>query len=116
MTCSGLKMVSFHLGVTPCSAPRTLYMHDVRMLYMSIFCMLLDIYDQCCYQRCVTRIEILVDVLALCIHFFYCVVFDVFFKLAEIEATFWVALQINYVYMHFLTLLAEVLPSFLVSQ
>ena len=68
-------------------------MHNVRILYTSILSMLFDICDQCCYQRYVTPIEIGVDVLALCIHFFYCVVFDVFLKLAKIEASFWVTLQ-----------------------
>ena len=53
-----------------------------------------DICDQCCYQRCVTPIEIGVDVLALCIHFFQCVVFDGGLKLAaEIVASLWVTLQ-----------------------
>ena len=45
-------------------------MHDVRILYMCILSMLFDICDHCCYERCVTPIEIGVDVLALCIHFF----------------------------------------------
>ena len=58
------------LLVTTCPPPRTPYMHDVRILYMSILSMLFDICDQCCYMRCVTPIEIGVDMLALCIHFF----------------------------------------------
>ena len=45
-------------------------MHNVRIMYMSILSMLFDICDQCCYQRCVTPIEIGIDVLALCINFF----------------------------------------------
>ena len=45
-------------------------MHNVEILYMSILSMLFDICDQWCYQRCVTPIEIGVDVLALGIRFF----------------------------------------------
>ena len=55
--------------------------------------MLFDICDQCCWQRCVAPIEIRVDVLALCIQFFQCVVFDVFLQRAVNEASFWVTLQ-----------------------
>ena len=75
-------------------------MHDLRMPYMSILSMLFDICDPCCYQRCVTPIEIGVDVLPLCLHFFSLVVFVVFLKLAEMAASFWVTLQTTmYIFM-----------------
>ena len=50
------------LGVTSCPPSRTPYTHDVRIFYISSLSMLFDICDQCCYQRCVTPIEIHVDV------------------------------------------------------
>ena len=65
----------------------------MTILYISTLSMLLDICDQSCYQSCVTAVEIRVDVLALCIPVSQCVVFDVFLKLAENEASFWVTMQ-----------------------
>ena len=44
-------------------------MHDVRILYMSVLSLLLSICEECCFQRCVTSIEIGGDVLALGIRF-----------------------------------------------
>ena len=63
------------------------------MFYISTLSMLYDICDQCCWQRYETPIEICVDVVALCIYFFWCVVFDIFLKVAENEASFWLTLQ-----------------------
>ena len=81
------------LGVTSCPPSRTPYTRDVTIFYISTLSMLFDICDQSCWQSCVTPVEIRVDVLALCIPVFWCVVFDVFLKLAENEARFWVTLQ-----------------------
>ena len=81
------------LGVTSCPPSKTPYTRDVTIFYISALSMLFDICDQSCWQSRVTPVEIRVDVLALCIHFFYYVVFDAFVKLAENEASFWVTLQ-----------------------
>ena len=81
------------LGVASCPPSRTTYTRDVTIFHISTLSMPFDICDQGCWQSCVAPVEIRVDVLALCIHFFYCVVFDVFLKLAENEASFWVTLQ-----------------------
>ena len=103
------------LGVTSCPPCRTPYTRDVTIFYISTLSMLFDIFDQSCWQSCATPVEIRVDVLALCIHFFYCVVFDVFLKMAENEDRFLGNIANNYVYMQFLTLLAEISARFLVS-
>ena len=81
------------LGVTSCPPSRTPYTHDVRIFYISSLSMLFDVCEQCWYQRCVTSIEIGGDVLALGIRFIECIMFEVFLKLAEIEASFWAPLE-----------------------
>ena len=58
------------LGVTSCPPSKTPYTRDVTIFYISILSMLFDICDQSCWQRCVTPVEIRVDVLALCIPVF----------------------------------------------
>ena len=81
------------LGVTSCPPSRTPYTRDLTIFYISTLSMSFDVCDQSCWQSCVTPVGIRVDVLALCIPVFYCVVFHVFLKLAGISARFWVKLQ-----------------------
>ena len=81
------------LGVTSCPLPRTGYMHDVRILYMSLLSLLFNICEQCWYQRCVTSIKTGGDVLVLGIRFILCIMFEVFLKVAKIEARFWAPLE-----------------------
>ena len=57
------------LGVTSCPPPRTRYMHNVRILYMSILSLPFNICEQFWYQRCMISVEIGGDVLALGIGF-----------------------------------------------
>ena len=61
---------TFFLGVTSCPPSRTPYTRDLTIFYISTLSMLCDVFDQSCWQSCVTPVEIRVDVLALCIPVF----------------------------------------------
>ena len=66
----GLGGVLIKLGVTSCPPSRTPYTRDLTIFYISTLSMLFDVWDQSCWQSCVTPVEIRVDVLALCIPVF----------------------------------------------
>ena len=63
-------LFAFVLGVTSCPPSRTPYTRDSTIFYISTLSLLFDVWDQSCWQSCVTPIELCADVLALCIPVF----------------------------------------------
>ena len=102
------------LGVTNRPPSRTLYGHKLRIFHLYALCMLLNVFEPCCYQPCVTLIETAWIVVALTVNVTSDTMLEVFMKLAEISPTFCAPRNIGMAMFNFLGLL-KFQRAFLVS-